>query len=134
MRVYVATAFHNREERTKAIQALAELGIGITYDWAVEKEVDLASAGQADLDGVAKADAVVVLLPGGKGTHVEIGYALALEVPVILCGAQPRPEGWEPSNADGHVCPFYLVEGVTRLESFSAEAVASAIAATVATL
>jgi nucleoside 2-deoxyribosyltransferase len=38
----------------------------------------------AELEGVREADVLVVLLPGGYGTHVEIGAALALGKPVIL--------------------------------------------------
>ena len=38
----------------------------------------------AELKGVREADVLVVLLPGGYGTHVEIGAALALGKPVIL--------------------------------------------------
>jgi nucleoside 2-deoxyribosyltransferase len=38
----------------------------------------------AEIAAVREADALVVLLPGGYGTHVEIGAALALEKPVIL--------------------------------------------------
>lgn len=30
-----------------------------------------------ELDGISEADFVVVLLPGGKGTHLELGFAMA---------------------------------------------------------
>ncbi|MBG6192453.1 nucleoside 2-deoxyribosyltransferase [Arthrobacter sp. CAN_A212] len=38
---------------------------------------DLRSIGQRERDGVMGADVVVILLPGGKGTHVEFGIAIA---------------------------------------------------------
>jgi len=38
----------------------------------------------AELQGVHEADVLIALLPGGFGTHVEIGAALALGKPVIL--------------------------------------------------
>ena len=38
----------------------------------------------AELAAVRDADILIVLLPGGFGTHVEIGAALALGKPVIL--------------------------------------------------
>ena len=38
----------------------------------------------AEIAAVREADVLVVLLPGGYGTHVEIGAALALGKPVIL--------------------------------------------------
>jgi nucleoside 2-deoxyribosyltransferase len=121
--VYVATAYHNRQARDPVIAALAEAGITITYDWANEPEESLEQAAQADFDGVAEADAFVVLLPGGKGTHVELGIALGRGVPVVLCAADGRPEGWEPQNADQGLCPFYTLPGVTRVSGFSVEAV-----------
>jgi hypothetical protein len=34
--------------------------------------------------GVVEADIVIVLLPGGRGTHAELGAALALAKPVAL--------------------------------------------------
>ena len=37
-----------------------------------------------ELEAVKNADVLIVLLPGGFGTHVEIGAALALGKPVIL--------------------------------------------------
>jgi nucleoside 2-deoxyribosyltransferase len=38
----------------------------------------------AELAGIREADVLLVLLPGGCGTHVEIGAALALGKPVII--------------------------------------------------
>ena len=38
----------------------------------------------AEIAAVEEADVLIVLLPGGYGTHVEIGVALALGKPVIL--------------------------------------------------
>ena len=43
-----------------------------------------------ELNGVCEADVLVVLLPGGFGTHVEIGAALALGKPVILCAPNQK--------------------------------------------
>ena len=39
---------------------------------------------QQEIEAIRNADVLIVLLPGGLGTHVEIGAALALGKPVIL--------------------------------------------------
>lgn len=57
-----------------------------TYDWtqnACARDAgtvtlgDLRSIGQHERDAVMSADVVPILLPGGKGTHVELGIAIA---------------------------------------------------------
>ena len=57
------------------------------------------------------ADVLLVLLPGGYGTHVEIGVALALEKPVILHA--PNRE----TLAAPYPCIFHYHPGVTLLVS-----------------
>ena len=69
------------------LKVLAAQGWKRTYEWS-----DWANAGAdayrdialAEIAAVQEADVVVVLLPGGYGTHVEIGAALALGKPVVL--------------------------------------------------
>jgi hypothetical protein len=66
--------------------ALKAHGWERTFDWTdqdygPERYADVALA---ELAGVRDADVLIVLLPGGYGTHVEIGAALALGKPVIL--------------------------------------------------
>ena len=38
----------------------------------------------AEITGIRHADVMIVILPGGRGTHVEIGAALAMGKPVII--------------------------------------------------
>lgn len=60
---------------------------------------------------MAEADVLIVLLPGGYGTHVEIGAALALEKRVIL-HAPNRKTLDAP-----YPCPFHCHPGVKLLVS-----------------
>jgi nucleoside 2-deoxyribosyltransferase len=57
-----------------------------TFTWQAElgAKEDYPAIATAELSGVEAADALVVLLPGGFGTHVEIGAALALGKPVVI--------------------------------------------------
>lgn len=86
-RFYVSS----RKDRSKQADALADAliaqGWKRTFEWTdlgnASPESHAATA-EAELQGVREADVLIVLLPGGFGTHVEIGAALALGKPVIL--------------------------------------------------
>lgn len=89
---YVASTITNAQ-RVQGIQALLRsMGFTITYDWTEHGSVMLETAdimqrvAQAEINGVLSADVLVVVLPGGKGTHVELGMALAHNKPVFILG------------------------------------------------
>lgn len=80
-----------RKDRAVEANALSDKlrahGWERTYEWKDEDGAGPeahAAVALAELEGVRNADVLVVLLPGGFGTHVEIGAALALGKPVIL--------------------------------------------------
>jgi nucleoside 2-deoxyribosyltransferase len=85
---FFVSARKDRNAEADALSAeLKKRGWQRTYEWnALDDETpeELAKFAIAELDGVSKADVLIVLLPGGFGTHVEIGAALALGKPVIL--------------------------------------------------
>ena len=62
----------------------------LTYDWTLHGSVKsvskrrLQEVSLKELSGIASADWVIVLLPGGKGTHVELGFAIGRGKNVIL--------------------------------------------------
>lgn len=87
MKVYIATAFEHRKTiYRRAVNSFEGRGHTITWDW----NKGCHEGGHNDLDavndivGVVAADMVLMLLPGGKGTHAELGAALALDVPVVI--------------------------------------------------
>lgn len=87
-RYYLSTRKDRASEAESLASALHVSGWERTYTWAdLGKGVSsaqFAEAAIAELKGVRDADVLIVLLPGGFGTHVEIGAALALSKPVIL--------------------------------------------------
>lgn len=99
MRFYVASRFEDFRRARAAIAALTEHGHEVTYDWTLmadeypaggreaSRQVNLEQAGR-DLDGVRGADFVLVLVSetGGCGMWIEMGAALALEIPLVLSG------------------------------------------------
>ena len=86
-RFYLATRKDRSEQAEPLLQALKAQGWERTFVWTPQDEASTdgyAEVALKELAGVREADVLIVLLPGGYGTHVEIGAALALGKPVIL--------------------------------------------------
>ncbi|MHC0039574.1 nucleoside 2-deoxyribosyltransferase [Pseudoneobacillus sp. C159] len=81
MKFYIASGLLNREIVQYIAGQLKARGFTHTYDWTQNERADtlekLKMIGEQERIGVLEADFLVVLLPGGKGTHVELGMALA---------------------------------------------------------
>jgi nucleoside 2-deoxyribosyltransferase len=86
-RFFLSTRKDRSSEADALAAALKARGWERTFAWTDQDGEDTeahAKIAVAELNGVGEADVLVVLLPGGFGTHVEIGAALALGKPVIL--------------------------------------------------
>ena len=90
MKIYVASKLENIEAVREFVRLLRAEGHEITYDWSVHgpmwrhgKEA-VREVSKREMDGVADCEVLIALLPGGRGTHAEIGGALALDKKVIL--------------------------------------------------
>jgi nucleoside 2-deoxyribosyltransferase len=84
---YLATRKDRADQAQALLEALQSRGWERTFTWTGEDKAgaqEYPELALAELAGVREADVLIVLLPGGFGTHVEIGAALALEKPVIL--------------------------------------------------
>ena len=83
MKVYVASGLENRCRVIKVIERLKAMGHTIAYDWTAHGDVRdkgeerMREVSSNEVNGVSSADAVIILLPGGKGTHIELGVSLA---------------------------------------------------------
>lgn len=111
MRCYIATRLENHERHNAVRDALASVGIELTYDWSTHGPVWQAGAERIrevacnELNGVIEADFVVVILPGGRGTHAELGMALALgKMVYLLCETE---ETNQMLRAVPETCAFY---------------------------
>jgi nucleoside 2-deoxyribosyltransferase len=86
-RFYLATRKDRATEAATIVAGLKALGWERTFDWSNRQDDSIAGycdTAVAELAAVRAADALLVLLPGGYGTHVEIGVALALDIPIII--------------------------------------------------
>jgi hypothetical protein len=117
MKIYVASGLANIDRAAWLNTQLRGQGHDITYDWTVHGPAGhLGPAGlgriaEKESRGVLEADVLIVLLPGARGTHVEIGLALAAGRPVII---------WDETQqafADMlTTCAFYFHPRVFRVQ------------------
>jgi hypothetical protein len=113
-RFFLSTRKDRSAEADSLSAALKVHGWERTFAWTNKDGEDAdghAAIAVAELQGVREADVLVVLLPGGFGTHVEIGAALALGKPVIL-HAPDRKTLETPYH-----CVFHYHPGVTLVVS-----------------
>ena len=86
-RFYLSTRRDRSAKVAPLLEALKAKGWERTFDWAdreASSESEYGDLAVAEITGIREADVVIVILPGGRGTHVEIGVALAMGKPVIL--------------------------------------------------
>jgi nucleoside 2-deoxyribosyltransferase len=100
VKLYLASALSNQVLVSDVVEWLRAGGHEVTYDWTTHGSLQAKHAfgrewhatATAELQGVRDADAVVGILRGGRGTHVELGAALALGRPVLLLHPAERRE------------------------------------------
>lgn len=115
MKFYIATKLENDADHNLLRDYLVGRGHSITYDWTKHgsvKETSLERITEVavlEFNGVRDADFVVVIWPGGRGTHVELGMAIALCKKIFFYS--PCPEHHE---ATGETCAFYHHPFVVR--------------------
>lgn len=138
MRAYLAAPYGAREQVAEHARELVHLGIDVTASWLDEKhEINAGTTGAAtaldpeevarhaatDLDDIARCDVLVLFTArslgfdpaevASGGRHVETGYALAKNIPVIVIG--------EPENVFhrlDHLAPLIGQPWVQRVPTF----------------
>ncbi|MGB8131905.1 MAG: nucleoside 2-deoxyribosyltransferase [Candidatus Angelobacter sp.] len=111
---YLATRIDRAAQAEKLLEGLKSRGWERTFTWTREeiaRPEEYPELAVAELAGVREADVLIVLLPGGRGTHVEIGAALALGKPVILHAPDQK------TLDTPYPCVFHYHPGVTLLIS-----------------
>ncbi len=113
-RFYLATRKDRAAQAASIEEALKARGWERTFVWTGQDEKGAeghAKTAMAELNGVRDADVLIALLPGGYGTHVEIGAALALGKPVILYAPDRK------TLETPYPCVFHYHPGVRLLLS-----------------
>jgi nucleoside 2-deoxyribosyltransferase len=115
-RFYLASGLPNAERAKSFIAALEDKGYVNTYNWATHGSLQSApelwnEVAQKEVQGVRSADFLVVLVPGGRGTHVEIGIALGLDFPIYLVAESAE----QLDTGSQYTCIFYNHPNITKL-------------------
>tara|TARA_R110000765_G_scaffold76567_2_gene150068 strand:+ start:650 stop:1123 length:474 start_codon:yes stop_codon:yes gene_type:complete len=112
MKYYIATGYDRKAEHNELRDLMAHLGHELTHDWTLTDpattQEEWESAGEDEVRGVKSAQLVIILLPGARGTHVELGVAVACGIPVVICSE--TGDEFEGSTT----VPFYYVPVVAR--------------------
>lgn len=87
VKFYIASGWENKEKVRELAKLLTSYGWVWSYDWTTCTENDdYRKIAVAEINAIKESDVVIVLLPGGRGTHIEMGAALAFGKPVVLLG------------------------------------------------
>lgn len=114
MNFYIGSGMKNCELVNYYSKILEEKGWKHTYNWAKningdEAIKDLIEYSKLEQQGIIDSDVVIILLPAGRGTHIELGMALALNKKIFLCS-----ETKEEFNIKNTV-NFYQLPNIVRL-------------------
>lgn len=114
MKFYIGSGMKNCELVNYYSKVLKEKGWKQTYDWVenVNDDVDIDDMieyAKLEKQGIADSDVVIVLLPAGRGAHIELGMALALSKKIFLCSSTK-----EEFSIDNTVA-FYELPSIIKL-------------------
>ena len=118
MRFYISTGIVHLDLAAALAEVLKKRGHELTYDWMAsgdirrEGDVRMSEVAFNELRAVRDAELVVVLLPGGKGTHVELGQAIATRgnKRIIVWS-----EHGDEFSFDERTCVFYFHPCIERV-------------------
>lgn len=114
MKFYIGSGMKNCELVAYYSKVLKENGWQQTYDWVkkVNDDVDIADMieyAKLEKQGIVDSNVVVILLPAGRGTHIELGMALALDKKIFLCSVTKEEFSIENTVA------FYELPNIVKL-------------------
>lgn len=111
MKFYIASTLANADTVKRIADYLTSKGWSQTYDWTEHGPVkdlnDLERVSSEELFGVTGCDVFFLLLPGKRGSHAELGAALATKKPVIILS--PDQDLFYENDL---TCSFYHHSGV----------------------
>jgi hypothetical protein len=130
VRFYIASKLENAAAVRALASRLVSFGWTWTYDWTAHGSVQdsgperIREVAVAEAVGVTSADLVIVLLPGGRGTHAELGIAIGHWL--AKCSPEVAIFGTlTDGDPNGRECAFYRHDAViARLPAMDADAIA----------
>lgn len=110
---YIASSFTNIDKVREVSRLLQDIGFIQTYDWTRNERAatleDLKEIGSKELSAVLEADFLIVLLPAGKGSHIEFGIALGQGKKIFLFSENDDIDNFETTTT------FYHLDSVEKI-------------------
>ncbi|MBP2241556.1 hypothetical protein J2Z40_002119 [Cytobacillus eiseniae] len=107
MKFYIASSFNNIDNVRFVSRQLIKEGHVLTYDWTRNQKAstieDLKLIGQAEKAAVIEADFMIVLLPAGKGSHIEMGIALGHSKRIFLYSPNEEVNNYATTSTFYHL-------------------------------
>lgn len=94
--IYIASALENYLIVRRLQERFQANGVQLSYDWTRQNKDGLPlettperlrTAGIAELSGVIKADAILMIMPANRGSHFEVGCGYMLRKPIVILDA-----------------------------------------------
>ena len=115
MNFYVASSFQNKKVVNEVSLLLKQLGWHHTYNWTQSERVTsleaLQKIGMLEKQAIANSDVVVVILPGGKGSHIELGLAIAWGKKIFLYSPDLEALNMQTTSTFYHLPGVQICEG-----------------------
>lgn len=116
LKFYISSRLGNRDQVRHLASRLAHSGWTQTCDWtrfdgsSAQGPDGLRGIGEREYEGVRAADVLIVMTPQGRGTHIELGMALALGKRVYIYHGDDTY-----FRDDDNTSAFYWLPQVRRL-------------------
>ena len=111
-RFYVASSFKNIDTVRYVSNQLINKGYIQTFDWTKNDKAstieDLKEIGKKEKNAVMDADFIIVILPAGKGSHIELGIALGQGKRIYLYSPNNEVNDFEKTST------FYQLSEVEK--------------------
>lgn len=112
---YVASSFKNIDMVRLVSKRLVEKGFIHTYDWTRNERASTIEAlkeiGLEEKNAVLAADFIIVLLPAGKGSHIEFGIALGQQKRIYLYSPNEDINNFETTSTFYHLSAVKILTG-----------------------
>lgn len=107
MKIYIASGFPNKEAVNYVSEKLMKTGCIQTYDWTKNDRAstleDLKAIGEDEKNAILASDVDVILLPAGKGSHIELGIALGRGKKIFLYSADEKVNDFTTTSTFYHL-------------------------------
>lgn len=114
MKFYIGSGFKNTNLVNEFSKKLQSHSWEHTFNWTkyiseYETIEDLIKYSELEQKGIEESDVVIIILPAGRGTHIELGMAIALNKKIYLYSN--KKEEFDIENTVN----FYQIPSIKRI-------------------